>query len=115
MNYNKSCTFDIIHNMKLTDEAVMTALTNVIDPELNISIVDLGLVYSTKVKDNGGVDIEMTLTTLGCPLFNVIEGDIRRQVGSLGVDDDKIDIELTFDPPWSMERMSESAKAMLGI
>lgn len=101
--------------MKLTEDAVMTALSNVLDPELNISIVDLGLVYSTKITDTQGVYIEMTLTTLGCPLFNVIEGDIRRNVGALGVDDDKIEIELTFDPPWSMERMSESAKAMLGI
>jgi metal-sulfur cluster biosynthetic enzyme len=101
--------------MKLTEDAVMTALSNVLDPELNISIVDLGLVYSTKITDQNGVYIEMTLTTLGCPLFNVIEGDIKRNVGALGVDDDKIEIELTFDPPWSMERMSESAKAMLGI
>jgi metal-sulfur cluster biosynthetic enzyme len=101
--------------MKITNNAVMTALSNVLDPELNISIVDLGLVYSTKVTDEKGVYIEMTLTTLGCPLFNVIEGDIKRHVGALGVDDDKIEIELTFDPPWSMERMSESAKAMLGI
>ena len=101
--------------MKLTEEAVMTALSNVLDPELNISIVDLGLIYSTKIVDEKGVYIEMTLTTLGCPLYGVIEGDIRRHVGALGVDDDKIEIELTFEPPWSMDRMSESAKAMLGI
>lgn len=101
--------------MKLNENAVMTALNNVLDPELNISIVDLGLVYSTKITDDNGVYIEMTLTTLGCPLYNVIEGDIKRNVSALGVDDDKIEIELTFDPPWSMDRMSESAKAMLGI
>lgn len=101
--------------MKLTEEAVRTALSNVLDPELNISIMDLGLVYEINISEGKKVHIVMTLTTLGCPLYGVIEGDIRRQLGALGINEDSIEIELTFDPPWSMDRMSESAKAMLGI
>ena len=101
--------------MKVTEQHVRTALENVLDPELGISIVDLGLIYEIHVKENDDVHIVMTLTTIGCPLFNVIEGDMKKQLKNLGFEDDKIDIEVVFDPPWSLERMSENAKAMLGI
>lgn len=101
--------------MKVTEQHVRTALENVMDPELGISIVDLGLIYEVNVKESGDVHILMTLTTIGCPLFNVIEGDIKKQLKNLSVEEDKVDIEVVFDPPWSLERMSENAKAMLGI
>lgn len=89
-------------------------LQDVIDPELQMSIVDLGLIYEVTVEGEN-VTILMTLTTMGCPLFDTIEEDIHAKLGSLGIEEKDITISLTFDPPWSMDRMSERAKAMLGI
>lgn len=94
-------------------QRVMDTLGTVMDPELHMSITDLGLVYEVKVKDNKKTDILMTLTSLGCPLFPMIEQDIHNKLFQIGVKDVKIN--LTFDPPWSMERMTERAKATLGI
>lgn len=94
-------------------ERVMEALGTVMDPELHMSITDLGLVYEVKMKDNKKTDILMTLTSLGCPLFPMIEQDINNKLFQIGVKDVKIN--LTFDPPWSMERMTERARATLGI
>ncbi len=85
------------------------------DPELNISITDLGLVYDVKVDKKNKVFIKMTLTTIGCPLFNLIEQEVKSKLDEMGVTENDIKMELTFDPPWSMEKMSERAKAMLGI
>ncbi len=87
-------------------------LYEVIDPELNISIVDLGLVYEIKIK-KGIPHIKMTLTTIGCPLFSVIEKEVKEKIKELGYKD--VNIELTFDPPWTMDMLSEKAKAILGI
>lgn len=101
--------------MNITPEQIKTKLEEVMDPELHMSIVDLGLVYEVTIKDEKKAHILMTLTTIGCPLFPVIENDIKSRVGDLGFKDEDITIELTFDPPWSMERMTERAKAMLGI
>lgn len=101
--------------MNITREQIMSQLEQVLDPELNISIVDLGLVYEVDIKEEGGIKIVMTLTTIGCPLFNLIETDVKNKLGELGIDQNKIEMELTFEPPWSMEKMSERAKAMLGI
>lgn len=89
-------------------------LMKVLDPELHISIFDLGLIYQVSVKKNT-VEIVMTLTTLGCPLFDTIQEDIYEKVEELGVSRNQISIELTFDPPWSLDRMTERGKAMLGI
>jgi metal-sulfur cluster biosynthetic enzyme len=101
--------------MEITEKSVKDALSEVYDPELHISIVDLGLVYEVHVNNNKKVHVVMTLTTIGCPLFSTIEQEIKDKLETIGVSPDDVDLELTFDPPWSMERMSESAKAMLGI
>ena len=101
--------------MKITSAAVKETLTSVLDPELNISIVDLGLVYDVQVRNDNEIYIKMTLTTIGCPLFSLIEQEIRNKLSHYNLSADKIKLDLTFDPPWSMERMSERAKAMLGI
>ena len=100
--------------MALNKKLIISKLTEVMDPELNISIVDLGLVYDTKITKNK-VKIIMTLTTIGCPLFSLIETQIRDKIKELGVKDEDISLDLTFGPPWSMEKMSKKAKAMLGI
>lgn len=97
-----------------TKKQVEEKLQDVIDPELQMSIVDLGLIYEVTIEGEK-VTILMTLTTMGCPLFDTIEEDIHAKLGSIGAEEKNIKIILTFDPPWSMDRMSERAKAMLGI
>lgn len=99
--------------MQISKSAVMKNLRRVFDPELYISVVDMGLIYEVKINKQI-VNIKMTLTTIGCPLFNIIEKDIKKAVSSIeGVK--RVDVDLTFDPPWSMDMMSERAKARLGI
>ncbi len=98
---------------KITEKAVRKVLFEVFDPEMHISIMDLGLVYDVKIKDQKKVHIKMTLTTLGCPLFPMIERDMKNKLGKIGVTEVKT--QLTFDPPWSFEKMSEKAKASLGL
>jgi len=100
--------------MELNKNSVKKQLAQVLDPELGISIVDLGLIYKIEIKKNK-VKIVMTLTTIGCPLFSLIEQEIKNKLIELGLKEDDIDLELTFEPPWSVERMSKKAKAMLGI
>jgi metal-sulfur cluster biosynthetic enzyme len=85
-----------------------------LDPELGISIVDLGLIYEIKIEKEK-VKIVMTLTTIGCPLFSLIEEEVKNRLKELGLKEEEIELELTFDPPWTIERMSKEAKAMLGI
>jgi len=90
-----------------------TQLEKVIDPEMYISIVDLGLVYNVYV-DKSHVHVDMTLTTLGCPLFPVIERDIEARLTEVdGIT--SVKVQLTFDPVWSTEKMTEKGKAILGI
>lgn len=88
-------------------------MRDVLDPELHISIVDLGLIYDVVTNKSKQTNITMTLTTIGCPLFSVIEQEIHNKLYQIGLKDVKI--TLTFDPPWSMDRLTETAKAKLGI
>lgn len=97
-----------------TTDAVFEALKNVIDPELGLNIVDLGLVYEVRVDDEGGVDIEYSLTTMGCPIGPMIEDQMRSFLrGVPGVDE--VRPEFVIRPPWTPEMMSDEAKAALGI
>lgn len=91
----------------VTKEQVLEKLKNVLDPELRISVVDLGLIYDVKI-DKDNVEIIYTLTTPGCPLSEVIEMLIKSEVKGAKT-------TLTFDPPWDASRMSDSAKAQLGM
>lgn len=99
--------------MRLTKKAIMQKLSQVLDPELGISIVDLGLIYEIALTPK--IKITMTLTTVGCPLFSLIENDIKNKIKELGLKEKDFEIKLTFDPPWTMERMSKKGKKMLGI
>jgi metal-sulfur cluster biosynthetic enzyme len=96
-----------------TENLLREKLKDVLDPELFISIVDLGLVYDVSVTD-GKAKIVMTLTTIGCPLFDTIQNEIKEKVLTVpGVTD--VEVELTFDPPWDHSKMSDFAKAELGV
>jgi metal-sulfur cluster biosynthetic enzyme len=98
---------------KLTNTAITKALETVLDPELGVSIVDLGLVYDITIK-KGTVKITMTLTTIGCPLFQTIENEVKEKALAIpGVT--TVEVELTFNPPWDPSRLSEKAKAELGM
>src|SRR5437588_12500398 len=93
---------------ELTDDRVLEALKNVIDPELGINIVDLGLVYDVAIEDDS-VHITYTLTTMGCPIGPLIEEQMARMLAEVpGID--RVDAEMVLRPPWSPEMMSEEAK-----
>ncbi len=101
--------------MKITTKKIREKLAEVMDPELGISIVDLGLIYKITIDKKNKITILMTLTTMGCPLISIIETEIRNRLMEFNVDEKDIYVELSFDPPWSIEKMSPRAKAMLGI
>jgi len=101
----------------VTEELVRKKLETVIDPELGIDIVSLGLIYKINVLPSGNIDILMTLTSPGCPLAGVFGSMVRdalRSIKGLNVDKN-VSVELTFDPPWIPEMMSEESKAELGF
>ncbi|MFP4373939.1 MAG: metal-sulfur cluster assembly factor [Spirochaetaceae bacterium] len=92
---------------------VLEALKRVIDPEIGLNIVDLGLVYNVEVTDDA-IEVEFTLTSPGCPLGDMITNDIRQAVReATGVD--TVHANLVWDPPWTVEFMSEEAKLDLGL
>ncbi|SFL37040.1 Metal-sulfur cluster biosynthetic enzyme [Gracilibacillus orientalis] len=96
------------------EENLMGALENVIDPELGIDIVNLGLVYGVELDDEGIATVTMTLTAMGCPLAGHIEQDVKRVMEDIpNVKDTEVNI--VWNPPWSKERMSRYAKIALGI
>jgi metal-sulfur cluster biosynthetic enzyme len=96
-----------------TKEDVFDALRVVEDPELGMDIVELGLLYDAEV-DGPKVHVTFTLTSMGCPVGPRIEQQIRETVESMeGVSD--VEAELTWDPPWSPEKMSDDAKFILGF
>jgi metal-sulfur cluster biosynthetic enzyme len=95
-----------------TRENVIEVLKTVLDPELGIDIWNLGMIYEVGVDENGKVKIVMTLTTMGCPLFEELEGEIKEKVKNLqGVTD--VDVQLVFNPPWTPEFMTEEGKLLL--
>lgn len=101
-------------SIMLSKKLLLEQLKNVPDPELGISIVDLGLVYDVKADKKGKVTVVLTLTTMGCPLFDLIAEPIKLELSKLkGVQD--VTIDLTFDPPWSVEKMTKEAKIKLGF
>jgi metal-sulfur cluster biosynthetic enzyme len=96
-----------------SEEDVMEALSNVIDPELGLDFVELGLIYGVEVSE-GNVHVTFTLTTPGCPIGPQVNEQIEEFVGELdGVS--SISSEMVFTPAWSPERMSEDAKFALGF
>ena len=98
---------------ELTEERVLEALKNVLDPELGINIVDLGLVYDVRLEDDS-VHIVYTLTTMGCPIGPLIEEQMAKMLADVpGVD--RVEAEMVLRPPWTPEMMSEEAKAALGF
>lgn len=91
---------------------LVAALRPVQDPEIGISIVDLGLVYEINIEEDGAAEVVMTLTTMGCPLVDVIAAQVTAALsGCEGVRD--VSVEFTFSPPWSTDRLTEEGHEQL--
>lgn len=92
---------------------VMNALGRVMDPELGVGVVGLGLIYGVEV-NKGRVRVRMSLTSMGCPLFGVIEDEIKKEIKKIkGVKE--VDVKLVWDPPWHAGLMSEDVRVELGV
>ena len=95
-------------------EAVVGALKEIFDPEIPVNIYELGLIYGVDVGEDGGVVVTMTLTTPHCPVAESMPGEVELRIASLpGVRD--CEVNLVWDPPWDIDKMSDEAKLELGM
>lgn len=94
-------------------EKVLEALKSVYDPELNINVVDLGLIYNVEVTELADVTITMTLTTPGCPLHDSITSGVRYSVEGIE-ETNKVEVNLVWEPAWSPEKMTPEGLKLLG-
>jgi metal-sulfur cluster biosynthetic enzyme len=97
----------------MNEELVRNALRSVLDPEIGVNIVDLGLIYQAGIEDQD-IWIEMTMTTPTCPLHSVIERNIIKTLETKFPEAERIKVELVWDPPWKPEMMSQNARQVLG-
>ncbi len=105
--------FDVVDGATVKGEDVVEKLRECYDPEIPVNIVDLGLVYGVKI-GAGRIDVKMTLTALGCPMAGEVMTEVRDKLLEVpGVAD--AGVELTYEPPWTPERMSEDARWELGM
>jgi FeS assembly SUF system protein len=96
------------------EERVIAALRGVFDPEIPVNIYELGLIYDLKIDPTGAVSIRMTLTSPACPVAGALPGEVQARVLAVpGVA--SANVELVWEPPWDMSRMSEEARLQLGL
>ena len=97
---------------QVSTEQIKNSLKQCMDPEVPLSIVDMGLIYGIDVTENNDVNIKMTMTTKGCPLHDTMVDDVTRYAKKVpGVNNVQVDI--VWDPPWTMDKMSDEAKAKM--
>lgn len=102
------------NNYLQLETEIVNALKTVYDPEIPVNIFDLGLIYEIDVRENNNVYIKMTLTAPNCPLADDVVRDVKEAVGHIpGVS--SVDVELTWNPPWNKDMMSEEAMLELGL
>jgi FeS assembly SUF system protein len=105
---------DIALQKKDLEEKIIKELKGIYDPEVPVNIYDIGLIYEIKINDDFFVDIVMTLTSPNCPVAESLPAEVREKVSKVeGVSG--VEMELTFDPPWTMDMLSEEAKLELGM
>ena len=95
-------------------EKIVTVLKTIYDPEIPVDIYELGLIYDVFVNEDSDVKILMTLTTPNCPVAESLPQEVKEKVRSLD-EVNEVELELTFDPPWTRDLMSEAAKLELGF
>mgnify|MGYP006288941233 FL=1 len=99
---------------KELEQKIIDTMKTIYDPEIPINIYDIGLIYEIDIDDDNNVKILMTLTTPNCPVAESLPAEVKEKTASVeGVN--KADLELTFDPPWDQDMLSEEAKLDLGL
>ena len=97
---------------KVTGEQIRASLKQCMDPEIPVSIVDLGLIYGIDISEKNDVNIKMTMTTKGCPLHDTMVDDVKRYTRKVsGVNN--VNVDIVWDPPWSMDKISDEARSMM--
>jgi metal-sulfur cluster biosynthetic enzyme len=103
----------MVATQQVSKEQIFSELRKCMDPEVPVNVVDLGLIYGVNVSDKNDVDIKMTMTTRGCPLHDTLVGDVKKYVNKIeGVG--SINVEIVWDPPWSIEKMNPAVREKLG-
>jgi metal-sulfur cluster biosynthetic enzyme len=98
----------------ISQEQVYSVLKKCMDPEIPVNIVDLGLIYGVNINESNDVDVEMTMTTRGCPLHDTLVSDVKRYIGKIdGIGN--INVSIVWDPPWNIERIEPSVREKLGF
>jgi FeS assembly SUF system protein len=100
--------------MELTRERIFEALQQCYDPEIPVSIVELGLIYDVQYDDAGNVSVKMTLTTQGCPSALAIPEQVKQRVAAIPEVRD-VNVEVVWEPPWNPSMISAAAKQQLGL
>lgn len=98
--------------MEITTERVTSCLENVIDPELGINVVDLGLIYNIQINGNK-ISVDMTLTASGCPMAGMLATSVEQAIRE-AFDRADVEVSLVWNPPWRPDRLSDAAKKQLG-
>ncbi len=105
---------DIKEKKNQLADAILQVLKTIYDPEIPVNIYDLGLIYEIKIDDDFNAHILMTLTAPNCPVAESLPAEVKERVkGVAGIKD--ADVEITFDPPWTQDYLSEEAKLELGL
>ena len=99
---------------EIIGEKIVEILHTIYDPEIPVDIYELGLVYDVFINENRDVRILMTLTSPNCPVVEVLPMEVQEKVKTID-EINEVEVELTFDPPWSQDMMSEEAKLELGF
>lgn len=104
----------MVNPQQVTKEQIFSELRKCMDPEVPVNVVDLGLIYGVNVSEkNNDVDIKMTMTTRGCPLHDTLVSDVKKYLNKInGVG--SINVEIVWDPPWSIEKMNPAVRERLG-
>ncbi|HUH73097.1 MAG TPA: SUF system Fe-S cluster assembly protein [Chitinophagales bacterium] len=99
--------------MEIKDEAI-TVIQDIYDPEIPVNIYDLGLIYEVNVDPSNNIHVLMTLTSPSCPVAESLPGEVKTKLKEID-GANEVEVELTFDPPWTTELMTEAAKLELGM
>ncbi len=103
-----------IEEIRDLEAKIIVVLKNIFDPEIPVNIYELGLIYEIKVEKNGDVKILMTLTSPNCPVAESMPAQVREDIISLS-EVNEVNVEITFEPPWDHDMMTEEAKLELGM